>query len=216
LTPPFHIQLQDEDLHLLPEKAVFWPRQKALLIADLHLGKVNHFRKSGVAVPPSANDQNTAALIEVIQKTRPERTIFLGDLFHSHYNEEWEVLRQIRGHFAACSFELVVGNHDILSPVQYERLGINLHANELKLGPFLLTHQPVEVGPDRGYNLAGHLHPGVRLVGKARQSLTLPCFCFGDRAGILPAFGSFTGLYRLRLKKSDQVYVIAEKKVMKL
>jgi DNA ligase-associated metallophosphoesterase len=216
LIQPLVIQLQSEELHLLPDKALFWPREKVLLIADLHLGKINHFRKSGVPVPPSANHQNTAALIDVIQKTKPHRTIFLGDLFHSHYNEEWEVLRQVLVHFVGCSFELVVGNHDILSPLQYQRLGIRIHTEQLMLGPFRLTHQPTEAPSAEGYNLAGHIHPGIRLVGKAKQSLMLPCFCFGDRTGLLPAFGSFTGLYRLRLKKSDQVYVIAEDNVMKL
>lgn len=209
------IYIQDEELHLLPDKAVFLPRLKTLLLADLHLGKINHFRKSGVAVPIAANDQNTAALIDVIQKTKPERTIFLGDLFHSHYNEEWEVLRQVLGHFAACSFELVVGNHDVLSPLQYARLGIRMHNGQLAVHPFLLTHQPVSA-EHSAYNLAGHIHPGIRLVGQARQSLVLPCFWFSERSGLLPAFGSFTGLYRLRLKKNERVYVIADNQVMTL
>lgn len=209
------IHIQDEELRLLPDKAIFLPRLKTLLLADLHLGKITHFRKSGVPVPTAANDQNTAALIDVIQKTKPERTIFLGDLFHSHYNEEWEVLRQVLTHFVGCSFELVVGNHDILSPLQYARLGIRIHADQLMLAPFLLTHQPLEENHS-GYNLAGHVHPGIRLVGKGRQSLVLPCFWFGSKGALLPAFGSFTGLYRLPLKKSDQVFAIADNNVMKL
>lgn len=210
------INLQGEELWLLPGKALFWPRVRTLLLADLHLGKVNHFRKAGVPVPTSANDQNTAALIEVIRETNPVRTIFLGDLFHSQYNEEWEVLRQVIDHFRHCTFELVMGNHDVLSPVQYERLGIRVHARQLVLDPFVLTHQPEEVTQGGGYNLAGHVHPGIRLVGKGRQSLMLPCFYFGSRAGLLPAFGSFTGLGRLQHKKGDQIYVIAEQQVMKV
>jgi DNA ligase-associated metallophosphoesterase len=208
------IDVQGEMLRLLPDKALFWPRMKTLLLADLHLGKVNHFRKAGVPVPPAANVQNTAALIDVFRQTKPERTIFLGDLLHSYYNDELEVLRQVLGHFTACTFELVAGNHDILPPLQYERLGIRVHAKHLADAPFLFTHQPLPDASAAGYNLAGHLHPGIRLVGQARQAITLPCFYFGKYAGLLPAFGSFTGLHRLKLKKSDRVFVIAENRVM--
>jgi metallophosphoesterase superfamily enzyme len=47
-------------------------------------------------VPAAANNKNTELLISLLQDTKPDRVIFLGDLFHSHYNEEWEVLGQIR------------------------------------------------------------------------------------------------------------------------
>jgi hypothetical protein len=52
------------------------------------------------------------------------------------------------------------------------------------------------------------------MVGKGRQAITLPCFYFGKQQGLLPAFGAFTGIARIRPKKNDRVYVIAENKVM--
>ena len=64
------------------------------------------------------------------------------------------------------------------------------------------------------YNLSGHLHPGVNLRGKARQSVTLPCFYFGEQAGLLPAFGTFTGIARIQPKKNDKVFAIVEDKVI--
>ena len=202
-----------EQLVLLPEKACWLPQHQALLLADLHLGKVNHFRKSGIAVPAAANDRNTEALIQLLRQWQPARCIFLGDLFHSHYNEEWEVMGQVSGHFAACQFELVLGNHDILSPVQYDRHRIRVHRESLQVGKLLLTHHPVEEHTG-GYNLAGHLHPGLPLRGKARQSLTLPCFYFGPRGGLLPAFGAFTGLARIRPEPESRVFVVADGKVL--
>ena len=31
--------------------AIFWKEKNTLLLADIHLGKVGHFRKSGIPVP---------------------------------------------------------------------------------------------------------------------------------------------------------------------
>jgi DNA ligase-associated metallophosphoesterase len=185
-----------------------------LLVADLHFGKINHFRKSGIPVPPKANDKNTELLINLLNQTRPDRIVFLGDLFHSHYNEEWEVVGQIRKHFSACSFELVLGNHDILSALQYERHSMIVYPSELREGNFVFTHEPLTLIPEGLYNLSGHVHPGVRLIGMGKQAMTLPCFYFGKDLGILPAFGSFTGLARVNPKKEERIFVIAENKIM--
>ena len=70
--------------------------------------------------------------------------------------------------------------------------------------------------PSKLYNLAGHIHPAIKLKGKARQSLRVPCFYFGNENGILPAFGNFTGTASINIKKTDNVFVIAEKEVIKI
>src|SRR5689334_3920355 len=100
------VVIRDFEFELLPDKSVYWPAEKTLMIADLHLGKINHFRRSGFPVPAKANDANTASLIELLIRHKPEKMIFLGDLFHSHYNQEWEVLGQVVKYFSSCSFEL--------------------------------------------------------------------------------------------------------------
>lgn len=208
------VEILDEVVELMPQKVMWLKRKSTVLLADLHFGKINHFRKSGIPVPPRANDKNTDLLISVLQTTKAERVIFLGDLFHSHYNEEWEVLGQVRRHFSNCVFELVLGNHDILSALQYERNNMLVHVHEYKLGNLLLTHEPLEKIPQGVYNLSGHIHPAVQLRGTGRQSVTLPCFYFGKQQGILPAFGSFTGTARIKPKKDDRIFVIAENKVI--
>src|SRR5690606_18196423 len=114
---------------------------------------------------------------------------------------------------SAMQFELVLGNHDIMSGLQYERKGMLLH-DELIMDKFILTHHPQEEVSPHLYNLAGHIHPGVCLYGKGRQALTLPCFYFGVQQALLPAFGVFTGLARIKPVKADKVYVIVEHKVM--
>ena len=207
------IEISDQSLVLFPQKALYWKGQRILLLADLHLGKINHFRKSGIAVPSGANERNLELLLEIVNLTKPERIICVGDLFHSHYNPEWEVFGELVKYFSAISFELVLGNHDIMSERQYERKGILIH-DELIIAPFIFTHHPLDEIPENLYNLAGHIHPGVQLLGKGRQSVTLPCFYFGTRQGFLPAFGMFTGLARIAPKKNDRIFVVAENKVM--
>ncbi len=196
------------------QRALYWKRIDAVLVADLHLGKVNHFRKAGIPVPPKANDRNLELLVDLLEHTRPKRMICLGDLFHSHYNTEWEVFGELVNHFRHISFELVMGNHDIMSDLQYQRKGIVVH-NELEIDSFLLTHHPLEETSPKGlYNLAGHVHPGIGLRGKGRQFITLPCFYFGASQGLLPAFGMFTGSARIYPKKEDKVFAILDDKVI--
>ncbi len=209
------VEIFGEQMELLPQKAVFWGRERILFLADVHLGKVNHFRRSGIPVPPKANERNLELIIDLVNLTKPDRVICLGDLFHSHYNPEWEVFGELVKHFVKISFELVLGNHDIMSEQQYIRKGIVVH-NTLRIAPFIFTHHPLEEADTEFYNLSGHLHPGVNMRGKARQSVTLPCFYFGENRGLLPAFGTFTGMARIYPKKNDRVFVIVEEKIIEI
>jgi len=209
------IALKGHRVILLPEKALHFPDDKLLVISDLHFGKINHFRRSGIPVPLKANDKNTETLIELFTRTKPERVIFLGDLFHSHYNDEWEVIGQVIRHFQSISFELIQGNHDIMSRHQYDRHRLKVH-DELLIDSILFTHEPMEEIEKGKFNLAGHIHPGVRLSGRGRQALTLPCFYFGKTLGLMPAFGAFTGFVPIQIKKEDRVFVIADGKIIKV
>lgn len=207
------VEIFDEQLDLFPQKAVFWPKKGILFLADLHIGKINHFRRSGIPVPSKANDKNLEVIVDLVNKSQADRVICLGDLFHSHYNPEWEVFGELVKHFSKTSFELVLGNHDIMSDQQYKRKGIKVH-ERLCIEPFIFTHHPLtDIDPSL-YNLSGHIHPGVNMTGKARQSVTLPCFYFGAQAGLLPAFGTFTGLARIYPKKDDRVFVIVNDKII--
>jgi DNA ligase-associated metallophosphoesterase len=153
----------------------------------------------------------------VIWDFQPRRVIFLGDLFHSEFNRQWMEFCDLLAQFDEISFELIAGNHDVLDPTFYEQAGLKVHLNGLHLHPFLLTHHPLEDFSDtKWYNLAGHLHPGVRLRGNGRQRLRLPCFFFGPRQGLLPAFGEFTGLATLSVAPGDEVFVIVEDEIVRM
>jgi len=212
---PVSHKILDQQFWLTTDRTMFWEEEKALVLSDLHFGKTGHFRKSGIAVPPKANEKNLEVIVDLIHLTKPERVICLGDLFHSYYNPEWEVFGELVKHFVKISFELVLGNHDIMSEQQYVRKGIVVH-DSLRIEPFIFTHHPLTEADTQLYNLSGHLHPGVNLRGKARHSVTLPCFYFGENSGLLPAFGAFTGLARIRPKKNDKVFVIVEEKIIEI
>lgn len=205
---------QTFELH--PLKAIFWKEQQTLLIADLHLGKARHFRKEGFPVPQEVGDQNYEMLIHLLLHYRPERVIFLGDLFHSDYNEEWTEISDLVQQFSSVQFDLVQGNHDILTDYAYAKANIRLFKKNLLIDQVLLSHEPMDSIPTGTYNLAGHIHPCVWLRGKGKQKMRLPCFYFGKNQGLLPAFGAFTGMAEIKVKKEDQVFVLAEDVVLRM
>ena len=65
-----------------------------LLLADLHLGKGAHFRREGIPVPTNMISKDLRKLETLIDLFQPGRVVFLGDLFHSVYNPEWEIFGQ--------------------------------------------------------------------------------------------------------------------------
>jgi metallophosphoesterase superfamily enzyme len=106
----YKLNFLEEQAELLSDKALWLPKLKSLVVADVHWGKIDHFRKAGIPVPLKGNDKNAEKLVALITLFKPERVIFLGDLFHSVYNDGWETFGQIRKAFIHCAFELVIGN----------------------------------------------------------------------------------------------------------
>lgn len=202
------INIRGEELILLAEGAILW--NGLLLVADLHIGKVGHFRKNGIPVPNDVGRNNLWRLSNLLLDNQPKKVYFLGDLFHSRYNKQWDEFVDFIHAFDEIDFILIKGNHDILNHQHFEDAGISVVA-QLEIAPFLLTHDRVETDL---YNLHGHIHPGVRLRGEGRQSLRLPCFFFSENFGILPSFGDFTGTHKLEVQQGDRVFVLAEGSVI--
>ena len=208
--------LQHQRLWLLPQKAVYWQKKKILMLADLHIGKSGHFRKNGIPVPTKVNVSNIIKMDKLVSKMEPEHLIILGDLFHSSINKEWKQFRDWRKGHSKMEVSLVIGNHDILPSELYHSSHINLF-KRLTIDPFLLVHdlnELEEAQKKRAYVLSGHIHPAVKLKGKGRQSMKLPCFYFGETEGILPAFGHFTGTHIIEPKPNDNVFISADSQVV--
>lgn len=202
-----------EELVLLPQKAIWWPAKKMLIVADLHLGKGMHFRKAGIALPLQSQQTDFVVLTQLLAMPNIEQVLFLGDLFHSYYNSQWELVGQLIQNHSQQRFILVKGNHDILHGNQYQRFGFEV-VQQLHIPPFIFTHEPLAKPLD--YNFYGHIHPGVRLQGKGKQSLKLPCFFFSAKYAVVPSFGQLTGLHIVHPKKGDAVFGIAEGKIIDL
>ncbi|WP_448520678.1 ligase-associated DNA damage response endonuclease PdeM [Rhodoflexus sp.] len=204
-----------QNFHLLPQKAAFWEERQTLILADVHLGKAGHFRKAGLAVPQQVHLQDLVTLELIIERWQPAKILIIGDLFHSEWNAEWWLFTEWLENFTAIEWTLVRGNHDVLPATVYQKSILKVIPEQQPLPPFLFTHQPTDVAQE-WYNISGHVHPSVRLIGRGRQSIVLPCFYFGAKKGILPAFGKFTGTATIQPQSGDAVFVISSEEVIRV
>ena len=206
------IKIKSQQFILDPSGAVYWKEKKSLLIADVHLGKVAHFRKNGVAVPRQAEGAFYKKIAALFTKFSVQRLIFLGDLFHSFQNNEWYLFEAwIKQQ--SIKIILIEGNHDIIPAWKFENLGVYVK-EYFEEEDFHLSHFPID--KKNYFVICGHLHPGVKLKGAGLQQLKLPCFIQSKNQLILPSFGAFTGLHILNPKEGHQVYVTTGKEVTKI
>lgn len=206
------IKIQNHTFILHHFGAIFWQDKSILLVSDVHFGKVSHFRKHGIAIPVKTISENFNRLNILIKKYEPETIIFLGDLFHSAKNMEWEMfarwLKTISPHII-----LIKGNHDIIDLVNFEKLNIKV-VSELVVDAFILTHYPLQAS--KLFNFCGHIHPGIKLKAKGKQFLNIPCFFRKPNQMILPAFGEFTGSFYLKPTNNDLVYGLTYEEVIEI
>lgn len=208
------ISLEGEQLYLLPERAIWWPAQRAIILSDVHWGKSAHFRKHGIPMPGSTQERDAGRLAAIIRRHDAAQLIIAGDLFHSRHNSEVDDFSHWRSLHAGLRIQFVMGNHDILPAHFYQSLHFEVHREGLEIGPFYIAHDDV---PRAGrYTIHGHLHPGVSMRGLGMKAVSLPCFCIGGHAMVLPAFGRFTGCKRIEPAHYKHVYVVGEEKVLQL
>lgn len=108
------ITLADTSFILLPEHAMYWSSESALLIADAHFSKEQHFRKNGIAIPGGILDSDLKRLDHIVSKYAAQEIIFLGDMFHSDVNEGMHAFMAWRKKNSNIRCTLIIGNHDVL------------------------------------------------------------------------------------------------------
>jgi len=216
------ILIKNEPFTLLPQKAAYYKNEKALIVSDIHIGKTGHFRNAGIPVPGELAFTDLMQLDDLLShpKLNVKKLIVLGDLFHSDFNVDFKIFEEWINKHNDMELNLVKGNHDILSDDYYEAINVKVF-NYITTGKFLFVHAHNDKQSDNGlYKISGHMHPAVRIYGKAKQTLTLPCFYFGKDYAVLPAFGRFTGRFIINPCEDDFVFVITEhkggKKIMKV
>lgn len=196
-----------EILEFLPEKALRLPEHDALLLSDLHIGKTSHFRKNGIALSAKASNRDFILLKALLDKYPSRHVYFLGDLFHSEHNKEWEALTLLFALFPTRNFYLIPGNHDLIHPDLNKTSNFLFLEPEFQLGKLMLCHTP-EQAKKESPTICGHIHPGYRLKGKGKQAVTLPAFYVYKHLLLLPAFGALTGLVSPPILGKSQVVLI--------
>jgi uncharacterized protein len=212
------LTLAGELVYLLSERALYWPGASTLVVADLHWGKPPPVAAPGRPAQLATSSDDLARLDSAVQRTGARRMAVLGDLFHakvgrvaSHTLAELRRWRSLAGNFEIL---LVRSNHDRHSGDPPKDLQINCVDSPAFVPPFIFRHEPA--ASSGGYGLAGHVHPGLTLLGRGLQKETLPCFVIGKQHAIIPAFGSFTSFGAIDPGPDDRVFVLAEDDVLEV
>ena len=210
--------LAGEAVELLAEKALWWPAERTLFIADLHLGKAASFRALGQPVPSGTTQDNLDRLSALVNQHAAEHLVFLGDFLHAAAAQQAGVLDPVRlwrARHAGLDCVLVRGNHDSHAGDPPTDLRINVVDEPWPLGAsFAACHHPQQV--TGRLVLAGHLHPAVTLHGPARDRQRLPAFWLSEGLLVLPAFGAFTGASRQRAAADTRSFAVGGGRVWPL
>ena len=179
----------DQEFALVQGRALYWGRENALLVADLHLEKASFFARFGQMLPPYDSRETLERIALAIRETGARRVFTLGDNFHDAGGAE-----RLEPHAAGMLDALtrstdwvwITGNHDAGSA----RAPGGTELAELAVNGLLLRHEalPGEARPE----LSGHFHPRLKITARGR-SITRPCAVVSERKLILPAFGALTG-----------------------
>jgi DNA ligase-associated metallophosphoesterase len=182
------------EFRLTQGRALYWPAEQALLVADLHLEKASWYASGGQMLPPYDSRETLARLAVAVRETGARRVYTRGDNFHDSAGAE-----RLEPHAAgmldaltrSLEFVWITGNHD-------DRLAGEIGgtlAVELEVAGMVLRHQALagETRPE----LSGHFHPRLKVTVRERN-IRRPCAVVsadGQGAGrmILPAFGALTG-----------------------
>jgi DNA ligase-associated metallophosphoesterase len=178
----------------LREGALFWPEERLLVVADLHLEKGSSYAARGVPLPPYDTAVTLARLAALVARLAPRTIVALGDTFHDS-RAYLRISPADRTSFLAIArgkdFVAVAGNHD---PAPFPGL-VERPVEEFRLGPLVFRHEP-SAGPATG-EIAGHLHPAARVVGRG-GSVRRRCFAGDGFRAVLPAFGAYAGGLNVR------------------
>ena len=208
---------QKEIFRLLPEKAIHWPAEKTLFVADPHFGKSATFRKVGIPISDENSKDDCKKLLTLCENTQVRKIIFLGDFLHARQGRS-DSVRKLLGEWRSNCLEielhLVRGNHDRQSGDPWQELDIRCHDEPLCIKSWHCRHHPME--DPKVPHLAGHLHPGFSIRGKSRTGVRSACFQVSENRIILPAFGSFTGLMEIKPRKGDRIFMTNEHEIVPL
>lgn len=172
--------------------ALYWPDEAMLVVADLHLEKGSSFARFRNHLPPYDTAATLRQLSLLMDAYQPQRVIALGDSVHDR--SAWERFSDTdRATLSDLCNRVddwiwIAGNHDPEPPVGVP----GRSAQELAIGSLVFRHEPGGDLTDGQAEVAGHLHPAARVIGKG-GSARRPAFAHDGQRLILPAFGAYAG-----------------------
>ena len=180
--------------------ALYWPEERVLVIADLHLEKGSSFATRGVLLPPYDTAVTLDRIAALIARFAPHAVIALGDSFHDRKGpariapaDRAALVGLQRGR----DWIWIAGNHD---PDPAEGVGGSF-GGELAIGALVFRHEPTGAKGE----IAGHLHPVARVAGGGR-TVSRRCFASDGARLVMPAFGAFAGGLNVRHRAFADVF----------
>ena len=179
-----------DEFALVQDRALYWPRERALLLADLHLEKASFFAKHGQMLPPYDSRETLERVALAIRETGARRVYTLGDNFHDSAGPsrlEPHAAGMLAALVRATDWVWITGNHD----AAMEATAGGTLAEELAIAGLILRHQAKagETQPE----ISGHYHPRLQITVRER-AIRRPCAVVSSAGRmILPAFGALTG-----------------------
>jgi len=177
-----------------PAGALYWPDERLLVVADLHLEKGSAFAARGVLLPPYDTATTLARLADLVERYSPRLVIALGDSFHDGGGPARmaDISRTaLKALQRGRDWLWIAGNHD---PDPADGIGGDF-AEVLALGALIFRHEPSPVRCDG--EIAGHLHPIAR-VARHGRAVSRRCFASDGRRLVMPALGAYAGGLNVR------------------
>lgn len=208
-----NIIIQNEIFTLTNQRALFWEKEKALILSDLHIGKTAHFRKNGIALGNNIMRNDLERLSILIAYFQPEKLIVVGDLLHAGDNSDVDEFCSWRNQYPDLKFYLIIGNHDRISKSLENKLCLNFKANQLEIDNFIFVHD-FDTSIHK-FQITGHIHPGVVLNFSVKK-IRLPCFVYSSNQLLLPAFSEFTGLDTKNIPKNGTFFAFTDSEIYQI
>ena len=160
-----------QEFALIQGRALYWPRENALLVADLHLEKASFFARHGQMLPPYDSRETLERLALAIRETGARRVYTLGDNFHDSAGPsrlEPHAAGMLAALTRATDWVWITGNHDSAM----EATAGGTLAEELEIAGLVLRHRATrgETRPE----LSGHYHPRLHITVRQRR-IRRPC-----------------------------------------
>ncbi|WP_419870834.1 ligase-associated DNA damage response endonuclease PdeM [Chryseobacterium sp. CT-SW4] len=205
-----NIKIQTETFTLTNQRALFWEKEKALILSDLHIGKTAHFRKNGIAVANHIFKSDLERLSALIEYFQPEKFMVVGDLLHAGNNSDVEEFCTWKEQYEELKFYLIEGNHDKISKSLAKKLSFDFMSEALEMNDLMFSHDFQKTSSH--FQITGHIHPGLVIYSSVKR-IKLPCFVLTSRQLLLPAFSEFTGLDIKNIPKNGQYFVFTDSEI---